>query len=215
MTNTTGFDPQHDARFQRGYDPSAASLDGPTGPLGLGAGVGTPTDSPSGSRAAARAADATAAATSGRESDREADLRADAATSVGDSPTEGAVDFARGTIGSDEFRDAAHAPRRNPFVIALWILSPLLLIGGLALVVQAASNSGFSYSDGEVPWALVLQQMVWSLAPAMLSTGLATIAGLLFWHAFAWHRARSAEAAHEMAAHEMATHEPAARRATE
>ena len=204
MTNTAGFDPQHDARFQRGYDPQAAPPDGsanaagPAGPLGLGVGVGTPTDAPYGSRAAARAAataDAAAAAEAAdprREPDREAellaDLRAEAAASVGGVAGEPAVDFVRGTIGAADLADLPPAPRRNPFVVALWILAPVLLIGGFALIVQSSSTNGYSYSGGEVPLAMVLQQLAWALAPVMLSIGLATIVGLLFWHAFAWHR---------------------------
>ena len=182
MTNTTGFDPEHDARFQRGYDPNTEPREAASGPLGLGAGVGTPTDAPYGSRAEARAAVAPRP---------RAGLSSRAAASVPE-PGEGAVDFVRGTIGTEQFDDESPAPRRNPFVIALWIVGPLLIVGGVALVAQGASNNGYSYSGGEMPWGMILLQVSWALGPTMISTGFATIVGLLFWHAFAWHRARAA-----------------------
>ncbi|TFD46369.1 hypothetical protein E3T55_17330 [Cryobacterium frigoriphilum] len=167
MTNTAGFDPQHDARFQRGFDPSAARAEEPGAALGLGPSADLPADAPYGSRATARAAAAPQ-----------------------ERPTAG--DFVRGTDGLDEApNDEPLAPRRNPFVIALWVLGPLLLVGGFALIVQAAQNNGYSYNGSEIPWAIVLQQITWSLAPTMMAAGLSTIMGLLFWHAFAWHRART------------------------
>lgn len=146
---TTGFDPQHNARFQRGYDPGAAQADDPAAALGFAA---TPAE-----------------------------------VAVSDT-----ADFVRGTAGDDDVESTPPDPRRNPFVIALWVLGPLLVIGGFALVVQSASNNTYAYNGGEMPWGMILQQVGWSLAPAMLSTGLATMVGLLFWHAFAWHRARAA-----------------------
>lgn len=150
MTTTPAFDPQHDARFQRGYDPGTAAAPG-----------------------------------------GDADPRAVAAASVVDAPGEGPADFVRDGDGA---ADLPSTPGRNPFVIALWVLGPLLLIGGLGLVLQSASSNSYGYSGGDIPWSMVLQQLGWALAPSMLSTGLATIMGLLFWHAFSWHRARSAAA---------------------
>ncbi|MFC5929976.1 hypothetical protein D6T64_01790 [Cryobacterium melibiosiphilum] len=179
---TPGFDPQHDARFQRGYDPKSAPA---AGPLGLGVDVGVPTDAPYGSRAEARAA--------ARPPREAADPWAEAGASGAEASTLGAgsEDFVRGTVGDEQF-ETPRSPRGNPFVIALWVLGPLLLVGGFALIVQSSSNNGYSYSGNEIPWAMVLQQITWTVAPSMMSAGLATIMGLLFWHAFAWHRARSA-----------------------
>ena len=147
---TTEFDPQHDARFQRGYDPAVVPAADPAAALGV------------------------------------------AATLPAEVPDSDAADFVRGTVGDEDVESMLSAPRRNPFVIALWVLGPLLIIGGFALVVQSASNNNYAYNGGEMPWGMILQQVGWLLAPAMLSTGLATMVGLLFWHAFAWHRARTA-----------------------
>ena len=80
---------------------------------------------------------------------------------------------------------------RNPFVVALWIVGPALTIGGLSVQVRTFLDSmgGSSYINspgGEVPFDLILQQISWSLGPAMTSTGLATVVGLLFYHALRW-----------------------------
>ncbi|SDM60119.1 hypothetical protein SAMN05216368_101412 [Cryobacterium flavum] len=80
---------------------------------------------------------------------------------------------------------------RNPFVVALWVVGPALTIGGLSVQVRTFLDSmgGSSYinsPDGEVPFDMLLQQISWSLGPAMTSTGLATVVGLLFYHALRW-----------------------------
>jgi len=45
---------------------------------------------------------------------------------------------------------------------------------------------------GEMPFEMVLQQITWTLAPSMISTGFLTIIGLIFERAFRWQRARRA-----------------------
>ena len=84
---------------------------------------------------------------------------------------------------------------RNPFIIALWIIGPALIIGGLILQMRTIFatyfSSGFAgSSSAEVPTEMVMQQLIWTLAPAMIATGLATVVGLLFFHALRW-RSRS------------------------
>jgi hypothetical protein len=148
------FDPEHDARYQRGYepgnfaDPAASDLSAILSP----AADSQPTD-PVGP------------------------------TDVGSVPTPGADE------PLDQFEP------RNPFIISLWILGPALIIGGLILQVRTILatyfSSGFAASSSaEVPIEMVMQQLIWTLAPAMTSTGLATVVGLLFFHALRW-RSRS------------------------
>ncbi|MDJ0377560.1 hypothetical protein [Cryobacterium sp. PH31-L1] len=84
---------------------------------------------------------------------------------------------------------------RNPFIVALWLIGPALTIGGLSLqvrsILESMSGSGYINSPGgEVPFEMVLQQISWSLGPAMTSTGLASLVGLLFYQALRW-RSRS------------------------
>jgi len=73
-------------------------------------------------------------------------------------------------------------PRRNPFLAALWVIGFSLIAGGLWLVWQSATNQNYSgYSGtGEVPIEMILQQLTWSLTPAMISTGFLVIVGLIF-----------------------------------
>ncbi|TFD63286.1 hypothetical protein [Cryobacterium sp. Hh38] len=155
------FDPNHDARYQRGYEPGDSADSGgsamtelfaPTSPNQPEVFVGT----------------------AGRDS--------------------GALPVpADGTADDDEPLDQ-YEPR-NPFIIALWILGPALIIGGMILQVRTITatyfSSGFAgSSSAEVPIEMVMQQLIYALAPAMISTGLLTVVGLLFAHALRW-RSRS------------------------
>ena len=84
---------------------------------------------------------------------------------------------------------------RNPFIIALWIIGPGLIIGGIILQVRTITSTYFSSgfagsSSSEMPIEMVMQQLIYTVAPAMISTGLVTVAGLLFVHAVRW-RSRS------------------------
>jgi len=192
MTETAGFDPQHDARFQRGYDPNAATGAVPGIAAGKASGIGTSLGTPS-DASRGTGADAGELRSDGVVRGTE-DPPDGVAASVPEMSREGANDFVRGaSTGNDPFH-SARAPRGNPFVIALWALGPLLLAGGGTLIVQAAQIGDYSYVSNEVPFAMLLQQISWALAPAMMSAGLITIVGLFFWHAFAWHSARTGTA---------------------
>lgn len=146
------FDPEHDARYQRGYEPGA---------------------------------DAAAP-----------DLSAFLSPAANNQP----ADFVGPTdVGSVPTPDADEPPDqfepRNPFIIALWIIGPALIIGGLILQVRTILGTYFSSgfagsSSAEVPIDMVMQQVIYTLSPALTATGLATVVGLLFFHALRW-RSRS------------------------
>ena len=80
------------------------------------------------------------------------------------------------------------APSRpNPFIVLLWLLGPVLSVGGAVTTYQALTESFSGRSQGDP----VMQQLLWVLAPSAVTVGLAIIAGLLFWHAAAFRRSRS------------------------
>ncbi|TFD64156.1 hypothetical protein [Cryobacterium ruanii] len=148
------FDPEHDARYQRGYEP--------------------------GNLADPAASDIPAILSPAADSPPTNFV---GPTDVGSVPTPDADE------PLDQFEPG------NPFIVALWIIGPVLIIGGLILqartILSTYFSSGFAGSSStEVPLEMVMQQLIWTLAPAMTATGLATVVGLLFFHALRW-RSRS------------------------
>ena len=151
------FDPKHDARYQRGYEPGDSAdadssamteLFAPTSSTQPAASVGT-------------------------------DGRNSGAIPV---PADG---------GGDDDEPLDHFEPRNPFIIALWIMGPALIIGGIILQARTITSTYFSSgfagsSSAEMPMEMVMQQLIYTVAPAMISTGLVTIVGLLFFHALRW-----------------------------
>ncbi|WP_104199253.1 hypothetical protein [Cryobacterium sp. Y29] len=151
------FDPEHDARYQRGYEPGD-SVDSTSAAM-TELFAPTPSNQP--------------------EASVDTDGRNPGAIPV---PADGAAD-------DDEPLDQFEP--RNPFIIALWFIGPALIIGGLILQVRTITStyfsSGFSgSSNAEVPIEIVMQQLTYTFAPAMISTGLLTVVGLLFVHALRW-----------------------------
>lgn len=80
--------------------------------------------------------------------------------------------------------------RQNPFVWALWLFSVALVGGGLVLLlgpVRHLLSNGFGSADQDTA---ALLQTLYVIAPTLVTVGLATISGLLFWHAAAWNARR-------------------------
>ncbi|GAB3039743.1 hypothetical protein GCM10027052_20200 [Parafrigoribacterium mesophilum] len=77
--------------------------------------------------------------------------------------------------------------RHNPFVWALWVLG-VVLIGGSIGVMAGPMRILFSGNNSVAsdPGALALAQFLYVACPALITVGLATVSGLLFWHAAAW-----------------------------
>ncbi len=77
---------------------------------------------------------------------------------------------------------------QNPYVRALWFVSPGLLVGGFLLYWWANSDVGIQGWEGSSPpFIWLLQQSTWVLSPAMITVGLAGLVGLLFLYAIRWH----------------------------
>jgi hypothetical protein len=85
--------------------------------------------------------------------------------------------------------EEAAARGRNPYLLALWALGVIFVVGPLALILGPGST-GFNYNGSTGPDAgtIALMQLVAVLCPAMITVGLATMSGLLFWHAAHWKR---------------------------
>jgi len=167
------FDPRHDAVFQRGYRPgvSPAQRERVSPP--------TPPPSPTGvGEAAPDAADIL------QERLRQLQMEADVA---GAPLTEVPL-----TQLKDEESFLVRALWVNPFIISLWVLGPGLVAAGVWVQAKAVRQSfnGDGTTSGE-PINVVFQQIVWTTAPAVISAGLITMVGLLFWHAWRWRAART------------------------
>lgn len=173
-TDRPAFDPRHDARFQRGYQPG-------DGDSAVPARRSRAVDPP----AAAPSRTALPAPGSPREGGG-AGVRAEPLESaqVDDLDTLAAFD-------SDGFQDELEPSRWNPFIALLWVVGVVSVVGSVVLLYQSAT---FSYTasyggNGPIPFGLLLQQISFSLSAPLLISGLLILAGLLFWHAWAW-RAR-------------------------
>jgi hypothetical protein len=89
--------------------------------------------------------------------------------------------------------DGEPVPRRNPYIRALWITGVALVVVGIGLAWQAnAYSANYSYSGGAVPFAMILQQLIWILVPSMVTVGMATIVALVFWEALRWRTGNAA-----------------------
>ncbi|ASD20828.1 hypothetical protein B7495_00805 [Cryobacterium sp. LW097] len=165
------FDPRHDARFQRGYQPGDPPR--PAARPGL---IGASPAKP-------------AAAAGGAAAPFE-DLV------VG---TDDAFDDLDAlAFDGDTFQDELEPSRWNPYIALLWVVALALPAGGMVLQWQAVSGmfGNNSYTgNGEPPVAFVLQQFSYLVAPPLISSGIVILGGLLFWHAWGWRarRRRSAQ----------------------
>lgn len=179
MSDEPVFDPRHDAVFQRGYEAGSAPRTAPA----------SEADAP----APARVAPAAASASEPERSTPRPD----------DSPRPNPADGTApplAELASTELHEASLVPqpkrsRFNPFIIGLWLLGPALAGGGIWLQMRQAAfsyaSNGTSFSMDDVPWDVVYQQLVWGISPTMITAGVTTILGLLFWHAWRWRAARS------------------------
>ncbi|MEJ3405355.1 hypothetical protein WDJ51_11465 [Rathayibacter sp. YIM 133350] len=170
-----GIDPRFDPRFQRGYDPErhdrpargtdserplfSSSLKNPTG----GIGVGTPGVLPP--------ARDRPAPDAGRpvvdETEADADLDADADAEDADAATHPGPD------------------RRNPFLIALWVVSAVLVVAGAWFIVQAASTPTSRFVPSLTAGDIFIQT-AWTVAPTAVGVGLAAMVALTLFHALHW-----------------------------
>ena len=157
------FDPRFDPKFQPGYDPQGD-------PASAARGAGRPAST----RAVPEPGWSVAPA-----QPRVPDLRP--------TPPVQAED-AHVSTATGETNTPAAAVGRNPFVVALWATSVALLVAGF-VVLQAyrdLNNQPQTSGSGSPDFALI--QLLISLPPALFQLSLATMVGLLFFHAVVWRR---------------------------
>lgn len=97
----------------------------------------------------------------------------------------------RQTIDGKPGEQSLPEPQRNPFVVALWVVSIALIAGGVAAIVwsQQAMFGGFM---GQAPQlGLIAAQAAYIAAGPCLQAGLIGVIALLVWHARAWQRRAS------------------------
>ena len=123
------------------------------------------------------------------------DLKAFLSPATDDQPAASADSTENGSapsVDADELLDQFEP--RNPFVIALWIVGPALIVGGPMLQTRSIYDSyrggSAGFTSNDIPFEVVLQQLTYSVSPSMVGVGLATVVGLLFYQALRW-RSRS------------------------
>lgn len=176
-TDEPTFDPRHDAVFQRGYDP-AASAPSAAPPARAARRVSPPPPSRDLStlQGDVNVLKSRLGEVSGRDSGSVEEQATDAA---GQAPLTPLVPDA-----------SASETGRNPFIVALWFIGVAFVAGGVILQWQA-SVSGYnsSFSADEIPVEVIIQQLVWTITPTMISVGAMTLVALVFWHAVTWRAA--------------------------
>lgn len=89
------------------------------------------------------------------------------------------------------------SPRRNPLMLALWIVGAGLVVLGVVLYSVSVSLSYTGSTPSTDVGSLVISQLGWMLAGPMITIGLATLVALLFLTALAGRRPRSVSYADE------------------
>ncbi|THG32492.1 hypothetical protein E6C70_12070 [Glaciibacter flavus] len=81
----------------------------------------------------------------------------------------------------------ATTPRVNPFIVALWIVSALLVVAGAYYILQASENPTARFV-ASVAVGDIFARTAWTVAPIALQFGLTAMVGLIVWHAITWMR---------------------------
>lgn len=187
-----GFDPRYDPQFQRGYRAQPGER----------------------ARTRLRADPASAVAT-GEERDtdeRETDERSTVepvALTIAPAPVPRSAPAMLGVQppaagGADPDREAARAyaapapaptasildrldlsPRRNPLMLALWLVAGGFVVLGIVLYSVSVSLSYTGSTPSTDVGSLVISQLGWMLAGPLITVGLITLVGLLFLTALA------------------------------
>ncbi|MET0725038.1 MAG: hypothetical protein ABWY36_01715 [Leifsonia sp.] len=171
---TPRIDPRFDPRFQRGYDaerheqvrrPGAAAVEdrpaysSSVKPALLGQDTAPPVDAGHPPGAA--------------DDPRSPDPRSPAEDVDTDEPAVGAREGVRSG--------------RNPYVIALWIVCSVLVLGGTWIVVQAAGNPTTLFV-ASLAVGDVFARTAWTIGPLCVTVGLLGLIALTLVHALGWLR---------------------------
>ena len=182
-----GFDPRYDPQFQRGYRPQPGER----------------------ARTRLRADPASAVATGDeRETDERSTVEPVALT-IAPAPVPRSAPAMLGVQppaagGADPDREAARAyaapapaptasildrldlsPRRNPLMLALWLVAGGFVVLGIVLYSVSVSLSYTGSTPSTDVGSLVISQLGWMLAGPLITVGLITLVGLLFLTALA------------------------------
>lgn len=202
----SGFDPRYDPAFQRGYRPQPGE---PTRTRARTAGAAGAAPARDRSRVEPRAelgsVEAEAAWDAAPEAVPLPDLSAPSfpvaspagPPATGASGLPGAIAPAAGGF----LAGAELSPRRNPFMLALWIIGAALVVVGVAVYAIAANASYTNNYSGTASdiGTQVFIQIGWVLAGPMITIGFATLIALLFLTALGARRRTAADGAAEAA----------------
>ena len=166
-SDTSRFDPRFDPAFQPGYDPRNRPDVRPASPYS----PTRPSPAPLVSAASPAAASPAVAETVAAEP---VPVPIDEPAVAGDGPTD----------------DGASGRTRNPFVVALWLVSAVFFAGGVGLLrTLPAIEEGVRTSSQSFDFFFLQALMIGS--PMLIVLGLATATGVLFLHAMLWSKRRS------------------------
>ena len=186
-----GFDPRFDPAFQRGYQPQPGER--------------------ARTRVRADAPDSAYRRPSSLLRTREDSAPAtpsepltpyeEAALSLDERPLAAATPADSGAVGPQTvvvaspgvFSRVELNPRRNPFILALWIIGGGFVVLGILLYSVSVTSSYNGPTPSTDVAALVFAQLGWMLAGPLIMVGLLTIVGLLFLTALSGRRSRGAE----------------------
>ena len=84
-------------------------------------------------------------------------------------------------ITAETTKEGALPRRLNPFILVLWALSGVFILGGILALLNGSLE--VSMTD-QVSMAYVL----FTFAPTSVFIGVATVLALMFWHAWHWQR---------------------------
>ncbi|WP_426626081.1 hypothetical protein ACPPVW_08635 [Leifsonia sp. McL0607] len=195
-----GFDPRYDPQFQRGYRPQPGERPRTrmrTAPAPTTAPSTAPTTAVGPEEARSRSRDddvvppAEAAAMSmnpgalPRVTPGAGDTAPDAPAAV--APVAERAELVRAyAVPAPSLLDRLElSPRRNPLVLALWLVGGGLVVLGIVLYSVSVSLSYTGSTPSTDVGSLVISQLGWMLAGPMITIGLATLVGLLFLTALA------------------------------
>ncbi|WP_285320582.1 hypothetical protein [Pseudarthrobacter sp. lyk4-40-TYG-27] len=74
------------------------------------------------------------------------------------------------------------SPRtKNPFIIILWALSGVLILGGLLALLNGSLEVSMTQR-------VSMADILFTFAPQSVFIGVTTVIALMFWHAWRWQR---------------------------
>ena len=186
-----GFDPRFDPAFQRGYQPQAGErprtrvrADAPDSAFRRPSSLLRTREEPAPAAPSEPLTPYEEAALSLDEGRTAAPERIDGGAAAGP----GVVVASAGMLSTLELN-----PRRNPFILALWLIGGGFVVLGIVLYSLSVTSSYSGPTPSTDVGALVFAQLGWMLAGPLITVGLLTMVALLFLTALAGRRVRPAE----------------------